>query len=374
MAFFAQKTSNTGVDDPFTEALVSLSSDDPYTFVSASVLRNSDIYAAVNIIASDIASNPIVCDTPLLNTMINDHPSDIIDGYHLKYALAANMLLNGNSFALILPNHMLKFIPNNQMTVEQDDVSGELTYTYAPDGRTARQIAPDNILHFKYFTKDGASGISPLYALKDEQKIQSAGNKLLTGFFNQGIHGTTMVRVHQTDLGKEAKDNIRKVFDEATTADNALNTVVIDDGMDVQSLEMNTDVLKLVNSNDWTTRQIAKAFGLPPERLGVENDHSNQEQSGVQYLQGTLQHYFDSFTSELSYKLGHSFTFNTDKLLSLDPKDQQALATDGFTNGIMTRNEARAKIGLPPTDDGNIFLNLDKNGADSNETGSSLND
>lgn len=374
MAFFAQKTSNTGVNDPFTEALVSLSSDDPYTFVSASVLRNSDIYAAVNIIASDIASNPIVCDTPLLNTMINDRPSDIIDGYHLKYALAANMLLNGNSFALILPNHTLKFIPNNQMTVEQDDVSGELTYTYAPDGRTVRQIAPDSILHFKYFTKDGASGISPLYALKDEQKIQSAGNKLLTGFFSQGIHGTTMVQVHQTDLGKEAKDNIRKVFDEATTADNALNTVVIDDGMDVKTLAMNTDVLKLVNSNDWTTRQIAKAFGLPPERLGVENDHSNQEQSGVQYLQGTLQHYFDSFTSELSYKLGHSFTFNTDKLLSLDPKDQQALATDGFTNGIMTRNEARAKIGLPPTDDGNIFLNLDKNGAESNETGSSIND
>lgn len=374
MAFFAQKTSNTGVDDPFTEALVSLSSDDPYTFVSASVLRNSDIYAAVNIIASDIASNPIICDTPLLNTMINDRPSDIIDGYHLKYALAANMLLNGNSFALILPNHMLKFIPNNQMMVEQDDVSGDLTYTYAPDGQTTRQIAPDSILHFKYFTKDGASGISPLYALKDEQKIQTAGNKLLTGFFSQGIHGTTMVQVHQTDLGKEAKDNIRKVFDEATTADNALNTVVIDDGMDVKSLEMNTDVLKLVNSNDWTTRQIAKAFGLPPERLGVENDHSNQEQSGVQYLQGTLQHYFDSFTSELSYKLGHSFTFNTDKLLSLDPKDQQALATDGFTNGIMTRNEARAKIGLPPTDDGNVFLNLDKNGADSNETRSPIND
>ncbi|WP_406946611.1 phage portal protein, partial [Lactiplantibacillus plantarum] len=64
----------------------------------------------------------------------------------------------------------------------------------------------------------------------------------------------------------------------------------------ISNLSLNTDVLKLVNSNDWTTRQIAKAFGLPPERLGVENDHSNQEQSGVQYLQGTLQHYFDSFT------------------------------------------------------------------------------
>lgn len=28
----------------------------------------------------------------------------------------------------------------------------------------------------------------------------------------------------------------------------------------------------------------------------------------------------------------------------------------------MSRNEARAKIGLPPTDNGDIFLNLQKNG------------
>ncbi|MCC6121069.1 phage portal protein, partial [Lactiplantibacillus plantarum] len=68
------------------------------------------------------------------------------------------------------------------------------------------------------------------------------------------------------------------------------------------------------------------------------------------------------FTSELSFKFGHDFTFNTDKLLSLDPQTQQAQAVAGFTGGVMSRNEARAKIGLPPTDDGNIFLNLQKNG------------
>lgn len=363
MSFFVKSSATSGTDDPFTEALVSLSSDDPYTFVSASVLRNSDIFAAVNIIASDIASNPILCDTPIFNTMVNDKPNDIMDGYHFKYALAANMLLNGNSFAEIR-NHDLFFIPNNKLTVEQDDVSGRLTYTYSPDGRTKRQIAPNSILHFKYFTKDGVSGISPLYALKDERQIQSAGNKLLTGFFSQGVHGTTLIKVHKTELNKDAKENIRKAFDEATTGDKALNSMVFDDSMDISNLSLNTDVLKLVNSNDWTTRQIAKAFGLPPERLGVENAHSNSEQSGIQYLQGTLQHYFDSFTSELSFKLGHSFSFNTDKLLSLDPKDQQALAVGSFTGGIAMRNEARAKIGLPPTDDGDVFLNLEKNGAE----------
>ncbi len=367
MSFFVKSNTTSGTHDPMADALVSLSSNDPYTFVSAAVLRNSDIYAAINIIASDIASNPIVCDTAIFNTMINQTPNSQMDGYHFKYALAANLLLNGNSFAEILPNHTLKFVQNNQMTVEQDDVSGALTYTYTPIGGNSRQIAPNNILHFKYFTKDGVSGISPLYALKDERQIQSAGNKLLTGFFTAGVHGTTIIKVHQSDLGPEAKGNIRNQFDEANTGDNAINTIVTDDTMDISNLSLNTDVLKLVNPNDWTTRQIAKAFGLPPERLGVENDHSNQEQSGVQYLQGTLQHYFDSFTSELSFKFGHDFTFNTDKLLSLDPQTQQAQAVAGFTGGVMSRNEARAKIGLPPTDDGNIFLNLQKNGVNTSE-------
>ena len=134
-----------------------------------------------------------------------------------------------------------------------------------------------------------------------------------------------------------------------------MKTVVVDDSMDVSNLSLNTDVLKLVNSNDWTTRQIAKAFGLPVERLGLENEHSNQQQSNLQYLQSTLQHYFDCFTSELSNKFGKDFTFNTDKLLSLDPATIQQQAIDGYNNGLLTRNEARSKLGLPPTSDGDSF-------------------
>src|SRR5699024_5590169 len=154
-----------------------------------------------------------------------------------------------------------------------------------------------------------------------------------------GIHGTTVVKVNEADLNPESIQNIRKKFDDANSGSNSMKTVVVDDSMDVSNLPLNTDVLKLVNSNDWTTRQIAKTFGLPPERLGVENEHSNQQQSNVQYLQGTLQHYEDCFTAELNYKLGQDFSFDNSKLLSLDPADQQQMAVDGYVNGLYTLNE-----------------------------------
>ena len=359
--WFSKNTTTTN-HDPFLDALVSISSDDPYAYVSPSNLRNSDVFTAINIIASDIASNPVLCDTDVINKEINNSPNDTMDGFHFKYALAANMLLNGNSFAEILPNHNLRFIPNNQMTVSQDTITGRLKYTYSPNGKIQRVIPPNKVLHFKYFTLDGVSGLSPLYALKDELGVQNAGNKLLLNFFNNGIHGTTVVKVNQADLNPESIQNIRKKFDDANSGPNSMKTVVVDDSMDVSNLSLNTDVLKLVNSYDWTTRQIAKAFGLPVERLGLENEHSNQQQSNLQYLQSTLQHYFDCFTSELSKKFGKDFTFNTEKLLSLDPATIQQQAIDGYNNGLLTRNEARSKLGLPPTNDGDSFTDNTQKG------------
>lgn len=344
------------------DALISLSSNDPNAYVSGSVLRNSDVFAAVSLIAGDLASNPIKSGSDLYNKMLNEHPNDISNAYSFKYALALELLLNGNSFSEIqLSTHSLKFIPNNQMTVQQDDITGKLTYTYSPNGRIKRVIPPENILHFKYFTRDSVVGISPLYALQDELDIQGAANGLMKGFFNSGVRGTTIVQAHQTDLGAEAKENIRKKFDEATTGDRALNTIVTDDGMDIKNLPLNTDVLKLVNSNDWTTRQIAKAYGLPPERLGVENDHSNQEQSNLQYIQGTLAHYEQCFLSELNYKLNQTFTYDNSQLLSLDPASQQEMAVNGYTNGIYTRNEARKLMNLDPVPGGDTFIESEDN-------------
>lgn len=354
MSFFV-KTSPPDNEKALEDALISLSSNDVNTYVSISALRNSDIFAAVNIIASDIASNPIECGTSIYETMLNQRPNEIMDGFHFKYALALNMLLNGNSFAEIKPNHTLKLIPNSQMTVDVDDESGQVTYTYSPNGRTKRNIAPDSILHFRYLTKDGIAGISPLYALKDEQRIQKAGNELITGFFSKGVHGTNLIKVHKVDLSTKSKENIRNTFDSATSGENSLHSVVIDDGMDVSNLQINTDVLKLVNSNDWTTKQIAKAFGLDPSRLGVEAVHSNQDQTSAQYLKDTLQHYLDCFTAELSFKFSKVFKFNTNNLLSLDPKEQQEMATEAYQSGIVTRNEARQKMGLEPVSDGNNF-------------------
>lgn len=368
MAFFKSNTKQTVLtDDPVFNALISYT-DSGNGYISPAVLRNSDIFSAINIIASDIASNEVYCDVQVLNKMVNFEPCDYMDGWHFKYALCANMLLNGNSFALIEDNHTLRFVPNSQMEVLQDDETGEVSYEYTPVNGKTISLDSKDVLHFKYATLDGVTGISPLYSLANEREIQDLADKLLIGFFNNGVIGAKVLKVKNTNLSQEALDNIAQGFQNLKNGNAGV--VALDDNMDLQNLEINSDILKLVNSNDWTTKQIAKAFGLPPEKLGVENEHSNQQMSNLQYLQGSLQKYFDCFTSELSFKLGNDWKFDTSKLLSLDPTTQQANAIGGYTNGVLTLNEAREKIGLPEVNNGDSFI--ERNDI-SNETRSQIN-
>lgn len=374
MALFKPLTEPKQTNDPFLDAVVSMVSDDSNVqYTGARAMNNSDVFTAIKIIASDIASSDLQCvvdgnihDMDMI-TFVNDKPNDYMDGWHFKFALAANLLLNGNSFAEVERESdnsikALHIVPNSQMSVKQSD-SGSLIYEVTKD-KKPRRIAVGNILHFKYFTQDGIIGTSPLSALKDELKIQGAGNKTIFNFFSRGVNGGGILKVKKADLDTTAKESIRKKFEEANgsaNGDNALKTIVLDESFDYAPLEINTDVLKLVNSSDWTTKQIAKVYGLSTDRLGVEAQHSNTLQSNMMYLQNTLLHYFKAFTSELSNKLITDdekciLRFNSDRLLENDPQTTLENTIKAVQGSLMTINEGRSKLGLSAVDGGDRLL------------------
>ena len=338
--FFDSQEIEPDSSEAFLDAIVSMSSNDSSVFVSAAVLKNSDVYAAINIIANDLASNRIlVPKSSVLETRLNDKPNNSMSGRDLKFALAAQMLLSGNSFALITDNGF-QFVPNSQMTVQQDDVTGQLTYTYTPNGQRSRQIAPENILHFKCFTQDGAKGISPLYALQDEVALQKKGNNLLRGFFEVPQH--SILQVHKTDLSSDAKANIRNKFEQANKG--ALSTVILDDSMDLKGLTVDEGLLKAINTNEFSTQKIASCFGLPQSMLNVEEVHSSAAQVAAQYYQSSIYKYMDCFTSELAFKLGKQVIYD-DSRLRINKQQDIENVIELTKAGVYTADEAKQKLG-----------------------------
>lgn len=371
--FFKEVNPDHG--NAFLDAVVSMQTDDSNLYYGANAINNSDVFSAIRILASDVASSPIrllrgetLAKQDKYYNLLNNRPNDLMDGFHFKFALMANLLLNGNSYAEIdNPDDPkeIKFIKNSSMTVKQDDDTGVLMYEISNSKGKIHRVNPERILHFKYFSQDGVTGVSPLVSLRDELNLQKYGNKMLTNFYRSGINSNGILHVKKSDLDADAKKAIRNKFEEVNAgSNNSSKTIVLDDSMEYTPLEVNSDVLKLVNSNDWSSKQVAKVFGLSTYQLGVEENHSSVSQTNMNYINGTLSHYFNVFTAELNFKILSSadrqnFRFSTDRLFSVDPETTAENAIKEVQGGILTINEARKKMNLPSVKGGdNILISL----------------
>jgi len=375
MALFRKMGSTRStMNDPFLDAVVSFTSNDyANSFVGMYALKNSDVYTAVKIIASDVASSPIQLTTNNiveadndLNYLLNVKPNDLTDAWHFKFALTANMLLNGNSYARIIRDNKgnplrLDFLPVSSVTITSDGRS--ISYTYVDDDKNEIRLNQNDVLHFKYVTYDSLVGVSPLFALKKEIQMQDAGNNSLLSFFKNGVKGSGILKINEGNLSPKAKENLRNKFEEAISGKNELRTIILDSNMEYTPIEINTKVLELVNNNVYTTKQIAKAFGIPLDKFGMELTNTSSDQANLSYLQNTLSHYFSAFTSELNIKLLSypqnkisQFKFNTDRLLEISTDKLVESTIKASQASLLTLNEARAKMGYPPIENGDKIL------------------
>lgn len=337
-------------------------------------LKNSDIFTAVNVVSNDVATNPIRLESDNvnhitddnfsdLNYLLNVKPNDYVNAREFKYALCANMLLNGNSYARILRTKRrnrpvsLVLLRPSWITEEIDDETGEIHYVVQDNTHSPYVVEYNDMLHFKFLTVNGLQGIGPLYSLADEAMLQKQGNKLLNDFFGSGINGSAILKMPGKP-SPDQRDRIREEWREANTGEKTHRIMVLAGNEEYTPVEIDTSILKIVNSNDYTTRQIAKAFGVPVSKLGLENAHTSLPQSNLDYIQNSLDHYFNRFTSEFNTKLltfqqakKYHFEFDVSRLMELDTETNMKQTLTWYQNGLLDDNEARQRIGYAPHDD-----------------------
>lgn len=341
-------------------------------YTSVDKLQNSNVFTAVNVIANDIATNPIKLESDNvnhiadenfsdLNYLLNVKPNSYMSARDFKYALTANLLLTGNGYARILktkagqPMSLVLLYPS-WVTVETDEDSN-IRYVIQDNTHNPYILTPDEIIHVKFLSTNGLIGTSPLYSLADEMKLQKQGNKLLNDFFGSGINGSAILKMPGKP-SPDARAKIREEWIKANTGEKTHRVMVLAGNEEYTPVEIDTSILKIVNSNDYTTKQIAKAFGIPVSRLGLENAHTSLTQSNLDYIQNSLDHYFNRITSELNIKLltyeqalNYHFEFDVSRLMELDTETNMKETLNWFQNGLIDDNEARQRLGYAPHND-----------------------
>ncbi|PXX86607.1 phage portal protein [Staphylococcus warneri] len=331
-------------------------------------LKNSDVFTAIDIIAKDIASTSIkfndtdsyLEDDKKILKLLNKRPNPYLDAWHFKYIIVANMLLNGNSYIEIVRDKNntpieLYHMQNSAVSIEQVDDKIKYNYIDEVDGHV--QLDTEDVLHFRMFTLDGFNGYSPLFALANEIGISMGSKKFLDEFFKNGGTSTAVLKYQEGRYSDEELSLIRQNFEKSQLKNNN-GLVMLDDTMTFERLKVPTEVLNFLNSYKFSTQQVAKAFGLPISKLGIETVNTSLKDSGIEYYRNTLYPIFSMMNAEIEEKLfvqsPYEITLDYDvsRLVDSDPQVKLERVTQLFTKKIITLDEARAQFGYDPVDNG----------------------
>lgn len=350
-------------------------------FSSIDALENSDVYTGINILASDVSSLPIriINSKKERNTnlefILNNSPNAIMSGRELMSVLVINAILNGNSYAEIVRDEFnrpisIEHIANSRVVnIKKRSTAKhikELEYevsNYGTKGGT-RRIKGQDMIHIKLFSKDGINGVSPLKALKSELKSAKDSKKFYRDFFTGSTNSSGILKF-QGDLTAEDKIIVREEWTKAHAGgENNHKIIVLSESEEYESIEIDTEILKLINESRVNTETIARVLRIPLSKFGLETANQSMQQSSSEYLTDTLNSYISAIESEFNKKLFVTTEEKIENQFQLDVSDynysdyesKQESVQSMFSNSLITLNEARQKLGLEPLENGDYRL------------------
>lgn len=352
------------------------------TYSGVSVSGVSALYIpavlqAVRLISETIGSLPckVYHETDAGKEATKDHPAYRIvhrranewtGAGELRTALTADALIHGNGFAKVVPFedgrpfelHRLK---PGKVTVLEDTVTGAPVYRVQEASGT-RDYPHTEILHIPSFL-----GTSPIAHGKEAIGLAAILERHGAQLFGSGARPSIVLKAGKTtdnEAGANKLKNARNDFKRWRADPN--EPLILPPEWEVEQPAMSSTDAQFLEHRLEQVREIARIFGVPPTMLFelTRGTWSNTEQMGAQFLQLCLRPWLDRWTDAMTTVLlsedeqdDHYFEFVTDDLMRADAAGRTANMTALVTNRIMTPNEVRAILNMPPLPGGDELSN-----------------
>ncbi|WP_234835729.1 phage portal protein [Sinorhizobium meliloti] len=285
----------------------------------------------------------------------------------MRTALTADALIRGNGFARIIRfddgrPYALDRLDPSTVTILKDKLTGAPVYRVAEEAGT-RDYHFSEILHVPSFL-----GTSPIAFGKEGIGLAAILERHGAQFFGSGARPTGIIsndKPQGGENGTKTSNNIRKSFREWQTAASG-DPLILDAGWKYDQPAMTSTDAQFLENRVEQVNEIARIFGVPPHLL-FQLDRatwSNAEQMGASFLQLCLRPWLDRWQDAYATVLLSEdeqdtayFEFVVDDLLRADAAARTANMTALVTNRIMTPNEVRAILNLPPLPGGDDLTN-----------------
>lgn len=309
--------------------------------------RNSDVFAVVQRISSDIASCSF--NGQQYQTLLNN-PFKLMNPYAGWQSVFIQLLLNGNAYVVMHENkkHLvtqLEPIPSDNVQLTLTDDAEDIIYTvHYNDERNDEDIPSNRMLHFKLVTpgmdENQYTGVSPLISLVPELGIQDNSKKLTLTSLIHAIAPTNIYSTPNALTEPGAREQIREAFEKANTGDNAGRILVMDAGAELKTIDVTPNVSKLLDNATFSQTQIAKAFGIPDSYLNGQGDQQSSIEMIRSLYQNALTMYIRPIESELTFKLGAPVHLDVTSAIDVDHQNELNNIVSLAKNNLLTPRQA----------------------------------
>lgn len=352
--------------------------------------QNSIVYRCVNEIANSssavkiiVTENGTKIDRGLIIDLLN-RPNPLQSGVEFFQSLISFLLISGNAYVLksgmdksvprelhLLRPDRIKIIPNEYNVVP-------MRYDYMLEGRVKESYPIDNetgyssVKHMKLWNPlNDYYGMSPLSASASDVDQHNLAGRHNVNLLVNGARPTGAVVFNPRDiksgiplqLNDDQRQQILHDLDlRFTGAQNAGRTMLLEGDFDWKEMGMTPKDMDFIELKNMSAKDIALCFGVPGQLVGVTGSqtYSNVAEARLALYEETiiplLQRLEGDFNEWLFPLFGNDvkMQYDIDSIPAMSERRKKIYenVSMGVREGIISRNEARARLGFDPVENG----------------------
>jgi HK97 family phage portal protein len=313
-----------------------------------------------------------LADHPIASTLSRPNPDTT--RYELIDALVHDLAIYDNAYwlkirrtdggvgLLRLPPRRVEPRGDNWLTPEQYRLTGSRGWV---------DYTADQVVHFRgYNPTDPRIGVSPIETLRRILAEEAAAATYREQLWRSGARAASVITrpVDAPQWSEAARSRFLLEWRAQYSGDgpHAGGTAILEDGMSLEGNAFSAEQAQYIQARKLTREEVAAAYHIPLPMVGIL-DHatfSNITEQHKQLYQDTLAPWLTAITQRIELRLLPEYA-DTDRVyleFNLAEKlrgsfEEQATSMQTMVGApVMTRNEGRARLNLPPLDGGDLLV------------------
>ena len=368
---FKRKPQQEVIKTPEERSLaVALGFNGMSSFATTQSMRLSAVYAATNMVSNSCALLPMKIvitengrqreiEHPL-SKVLNLKPNPKYNHFNFMKLLIESVILKGNGYAYIERDENLNVkalhLLDADFVTPMIQADGSVKYIVSGMSQAVDAI---NMIHLYQHLDNTYRGISTIKYADMTLHGAHAAETHSENFFTSGA-GLMGVLKASAPLTNDQKRQVAESWRMSISNTKGGGVAILPQGLDYQSISISPEDSQLLETRKYNVVEIARFFNISPIKLfDLSNvSYSSLEQTNLSYLQDTILPFTQLMEDEFNLKLFKpsevgriTVDFDYSVLVQTDKNTEAEYYTKLLTNGVLTINDVRSKLGFEPSEE-----------------------